>query len=69
MSGKKMKQIPAPNLKKGFLQKFARTGVVTNKKTRFFVLSHGYIKYYTKELEAFLELEEACRQNIERFWI
>ena len=23
----------------------------------------------TKELEAFLELEEACRQNIERFWI
>ena len=22
----------------------------------------------TKELEAFLELEEACRPNIERFW-
>jgi hypothetical protein len=44
-------QVPA--LKKGWLKKQSRTGLVTNWKTRFFVLSAGRVYYYEKEIDCF----------------
>lgn len=42
-----------PTLKKGWLKKLSRSGLVKNWQKRFFVLSKGRIYYYTKSTESF----------------
>jgi hypothetical protein len=41
----------APVLKKGWMKKQGRSGVVKNWKKRFFVLNNGKISYYVDELD------------------
>lgn len=39
-----------PTLKKGWMRKQGRSGLVKNWKTRFFVLADGKISYYVSEI-------------------
>jgi len=41
----------APQIKKGWMKKQGRSGVVKNWKKRFFVLHDGKVSYYTDEIE------------------
>jgi hypothetical protein len=40
----------APTIKKGWMKKQGRHGLVKNWKTRYFVLADGKISYYTSEI-------------------
>lgn len=42
-----------PALKKGWLRKQSRSGIVKNWQSRFFVMTKGKIAYYSKELDRF----------------
>jgi hypothetical protein len=43
----------APVLKKGWLRKQARSGIMKNWQTRYFVLNNGKISYYQEQLDRF----------------
>eukprot|EP01039_Chlorochromonas_danica_P007195 gene7195-7962_t len=45
--------LPQAELKKGWLKKQARSGLVKNWQTRFFVLHQSRISYYAKEIDRF----------------
>jgi hypothetical protein len=42
-----------PPLKKGWMKKLGRKGMIKNWKKRFFVLNAGVITYYEKEISEF----------------
>ena len=42
-----------PQLKKGWLKKQSRTGMVRNWQTRYFVLNVGRIYYYQEQTDCF----------------
>ncbi len=46
-------ELKIPPLRRGWLQKQSRKGVVRNWKKRFFVLHQGKISYYVDELPSF----------------
>lgn len=43
----------APPIKKGWMKKLGRKGMIKNWKKRFFVLNRGVITYYEKEASEF----------------
>ena len=43
----------APPLKRGWLRKQARSGLVKNWQVRYFVLNQGKISYYQEQLDRF----------------
>lgn len=61
-----------PPIKKGWLRKQARGGLVKNWQNRFFVLKRGKIAYYTKELEYAPygdDLKVICFVVMEQFFV
>jgi len=44
---------PPPTVKKGWLKKQGRSGMIKNWKTRYFVISQGMLNYYQEKIEEF----------------
>lgn len=48
-----MTSVAAPPLKRGWLRKQARSGLVKNWQVRYFVLNQGKLSYYQEQLDRF----------------
>jgi hypothetical protein len=48
-----MSSVSAPSLKRGWLRKQSRSGLVKNWQVRYFVLNNGKISYYQEQLDRF----------------
>jgi hypothetical protein len=56
-----------PPLKRGWLKKYSRSGLIKNWQTRYFVLNSGKIAYYQNQSDRFPYGEDfkVCRENDE----